>query len=188
MEHVEERIAARPGLPFLGLPHHRAYIVTDLARATADWHRLTGIGPFIVVPHVQFDELTVCGAPSTLDHTAAFAAFGTEFIELQVIHGISPEARAAYGADAASGAALHHMAFAVSDPGRASAQLTAAGAPRTVTASGGGLDVVLHDARQFTGARIEVHRDTDFFRAFFEEVRSAARHWDGRELMKPFGG
>jgi hypothetical protein len=151
MEHVEERIAARPGLPVLGLPHHRAYIVTDLARATADWHRLTGIGPFIVVPHVQFDELTVCGAPSTLDHTAAFAAFGTEFIELQVIHGISPQARAAHGADAdAAGTTLHHMAFAVSDPGRVSAQLTAAGAPRTVTASGGGLDVVLHDARQFT--------------------------------------
>lgn len=179
--------AAGPALPFLGLPHHRAYIVTDLEQAAAAWHQLTGIGPFIVVPHVRFDELTVCGTPSMLDHTAAFAAFGAEFIELQVIHGISPEARTIYGADAV-GMALHHLSFAVSDPGAASAGLTAAGAPRTVAASGGGLDVVLHDASKFTGARIEVHRDTAFFRAFFAEVRSASGQWDGRELMKPFAG
>ncbi|MGH3246187.1 MAG: VOC family protein [Trebonia sp.] len=187
MESQEEPGTSRPGLPFLGLPHHHAYIVTDLEQAVADWHQLTGIGPFIVVPHVQFDELTVCGAPSILDHTAAFAAFGAQFIEFQVIHSISPLARAPYGADA-SGTALHHIAFAAADPGRASAQLIAAGAPRTVTASGGGLDVTLHDALQFTGARIEVHRDTDFFRTFFGQVRTAAEQWDGRDLMKPFGG
>jgi hypothetical protein len=186
MEHQAESDAAGPALPFLGLPHHHAYTVTDLARAAARWHQVTGIGPFIVVPHVQFDSLAVCGTPSTLDHTAAFAALGEQFIELQVIHEISPQARAAYGADAA-GTALHHIAFAVDDPDRVSAQLTAAGAPRTVTASGGGLSVVQHDARQFNGARIEVHQNTDFFRAFFGEVRSAAAHWDGQRLMEPIG-
>jgi hypothetical protein len=179
--------ASGPGLPFLGLPHHQAYIVTDLERAVADWHRLTGIGPFIVVPHVQFDELDVCGVPSVLDHTAAFAAFGAQFIEFQVIHSISPQARAIYGADAPD-RALHHVSFAVGDPGRASDQLIAAGAPRVVTASGGGLEVALHDARQFTGARVEVHRDTDFFGAFFGQVAAAAQQWDGRDLMQSFGG
>jgi methylmalonyl-CoA/ethylmalonyl-CoA epimerase len=173
-------------LPLLGLPHHQAYLVADLERAAAGWHDLTGIGPFIVLPHVQFDELTVYGTPSTLDHTAAFAAFGEQFIELQVIHDISPWARVPFGADAAT-PALHNMAFAVSDFDEASAQLTSAGVERVVTASGSGLCVVLHDARHITGARIAVHQNNDFFRALFGEVRSAAKRWDRRELL-PFGG
>jgi hypothetical protein len=79
------------------------------------------------------------------------------------------------------------MAFAVDDLDRASSQLTAAGAARTVTASGGGLHVVLHDAQRFTGTRVEVHQDTDFFRSFSAEVRAAAARWDGRELMRSLG-
>lgn len=62
-----------------------------------------------------------------------------------------------------------------------------AGPARTVTASGGGLHVALHDARRFTGTRVEVHQDTDFFRSFSAEVRAAAARRDGRELMRSPG-
>ncbi|KIF73398.1 hypothetical protein QR77_04280 [Streptomyces sp. 150FB] len=170
----------------LGTPHHYAYVVHNLEQAVADWHALTGIGPFLVVPHVRFEELTVCGAPSTLDHTAAFAALGAGFVELQVVHEISPHAREAYGVSGGP-AALHHMSFVVDDLDTTSAELAARGAPRTVSARGSGLEAVMHDTGRLNGARVEIHRRTAFLEEFFAQVRAARDTWDGREPMRHFG-
>jgi hypothetical protein len=166
----------------LGDPHHLAYVVEDLALAARQWHEVTGIGPFLVLPHVAFDSMIVDGQATIFDHTPAFAAHGGLFIELQLIHHIEPAASRARFTPRAPGG-VHHAAYVVDDLAAQSARLTALGLPCTIRAKAGDLQVAMHDASDLIGATLELHQDSAFLRSFFEQVRVAPDTWDGRQLL-----
>jgi hypothetical protein len=157
-------------------------VVDDLARAAQLWHDTTGIGPFIVLPHVSFDSMTVDGKRAVFDHTPAFAAHGPVFIELQLIHYIEP-ATARPRFEPGGPVGLHHTAYVVRDLAAESERLTDLGLPCTVRARSGDLDVAMHDASRLTGATVELHQDSEFLRTFFAGVRAAAEEWDGNQLL-----
>lgn len=162
--------------------HHLGFVVDDLERAAQVWHATAGIGPFLTLEHVVFDELAADGSPLSVDHTAAFAAYGSIFVELQVIHHIEPKSAERYFRPSGP-VGLNHIAHVAGDAVAERVRLTGAGMPGVVRARSGDLDVTLHDARAGLGCLIEVHQDSKFFRDFFGQISAAAANWNGNELI-----
>jgi methylmalonyl-CoA/ethylmalonyl-CoA epimerase len=171
--------AARTGLATV---HHLGYVVADLAAAAQSWNDIAGIGPFVALAHLRYDEITVDGGPVSFDHTAAFAAYGTMFVELQLIHGAEPPSVREHF-EVAGPVGLSHVSYVVADAQAESARLAGLGLPPRLRARSGDLNVVLHDAPGL-GFAVEIHQDSDFLTGFFEQVRQAAGQWDGQELIQ----
>jgi catechol 2,3-dioxygenase-like lactoylglutathione lyase family enzyme len=70
--------------------HHVGYVVPDLPRAIEWWTRTLGAGPFVVLEHIPFDEVTYEGSPAVYDHSSAFGSYGAILVELTVVHVASP--------------------------------------------------------------------------------------------------
>jgi glyoxalase/bleomycin resistance protein/dioxygenase superfamily protein len=166
--------------------HHLGYVVRDLEEAARRWYDLAGVGPFLVLDHVHFDTLTVDGRPATFDHSAAFAAHGDVFLEIQRVHDANPAAAAAFFR-AGEAPALHHLAYVADDPAVTAAHLRDRGIPQTVTASAAGLSIAQYDVRASLGFAVEIHPRTDEFVALFAKVRAAADGWDRSAFLRPFG-
>jgi catechol 2,3-dioxygenase-like lactoylglutathione lyase family enzyme len=162
--------------------HHLGYVVDDLAEAARRWHDIAGIGPFLVQEHVPFDGVTADGDPVVFDHTKAYAAYGSLFVELKLIH--DAEAAAPFFGPG-GGAGLNHVAYVVDDAAAESERLAERGMPSTVRARVGELDVALHDGSSSLGFAVEVHQRCASLTALFEQVRRAAREWDGQDVLRP---
>ena len=72
--------------------HHIGYWTDDLDAAMAQATRLLGVGPFHVLEHVDLGDFRFRGVPATLDHSAAFAAWGPVLLELDQVHEVRPAA------------------------------------------------------------------------------------------------
>ena len=162
--------------------HHLGYVVDDLAEAARRWHDIAGIGPFLVQEHVPFDGVTADGDPVVFDHTKAYAAYGSLFVELKLIHD-AEAAEPFFGP--AGGAGLNHVAYVVDDAAAESERLAERGMPSTVRARVGELDMALHDGSAGLGFAVEVHQRCASLTALFEQVRRAAREWDGQDVLRP---
>jgi Glyoxalase/Bleomycin resistance protein/Dioxygenase superfamily len=160
--------------------HHLGYVVRDLSEAARRWYDLAGVGPFLVLEHIHFDALTVGGHPATFDHSAAFAAHGDLFLEIQQIHDATPAAAADFFR-AGEAPALHHLAYVVDDPAA-----RPHGEP-AVMASTSGLTMAQYDERATLGFAVEIHPRTDELTALFAAVRSAADGWDRSTFLQPLG-
>jgi catechol 2,3-dioxygenase-like lactoylglutathione lyase family enzyme len=166
--------------------HHLGYVVRDLSEAARRWYDLAGVGPFLVLEHIHFDSLTVGGQPASFDHSAAFAAHGDIFLEIQQIHDATPAAAAAFFR-AGSQPTLQHLAYAVDDPAAVSSRFAAGDIPQTMTASTSGLTIAQYDVSPSLGFAVEIHPRTDEFTALFEKVRAASQGWDQETFLQPFG-
>lgn len=161
--------------------HHLGYVVDDLAEAARRWHDIAGIGPFLVQEHVPFDGVTADGDPVVFDHTKAYAAYGSLFVELKLIH----DAESAEPLFGPGGAGLNHVAYVVDDAAAESERLAERGMPSTVRARVGELDVALHDGSSSLGFAVEIHQRCASLTALFEQVRRVAREWDGQDVLRP---
>ena len=86
---------------------------------------LSGAGPFTVLEHIAFDEVTFEGAPATYDHSSAFGAWGPILIELTQVHEVRPDGLA--HALTPAGAGVGHVAWLADDLEAEVARLQAAG-------------------------------------------------------------
>jgi hypothetical protein len=141
--------------------HHIGYWTDDLDAAMAQATRLLGVGPFQVLNHVDLGDFRFRGERATLDHSAAFAAWGPVLLELDQVHEVRPAAlREALGVRPGT---VSHVAWTTDDLGAERDHLTGAGCGLLTTSSGGGL----------FGHPVEVHEPTAPVLAFWESVRAA---------------
>jgi catechol 2,3-dioxygenase-like lactoylglutathione lyase family enzyme len=166
--------------------HHLGYVVRDLSEAARRWYDLAGVGPFLVLEHIHFDALTVDGQPATFDHSAAFAAHGDLFLEIQQVHDATPAAAADFFR-AGSPPTLQHLAYVVDDPASTAGRLHDRDIPQSMTASTSGLTIAQYDVRPELGFAVEIHPRTDEFTALFDKVRAASQGWDQETFLQPFG-
>jgi hypothetical protein len=164
--------------------HHLGYVVDDLAEAARRWRDVAGVGPFLVQEHVPFDGVTAEGDPVVFDHTKAYAAYGSLFVELKLIHRTEPASTEPFFRPN-GGAGLDLVAYVVDDAAAESKRLAERGMPSTVRARVGELDVALHDGSSSLGFAVEVHQRSESLTVLFEQVRSAAREWDGQDVLRP---
>jgi catechol 2,3-dioxygenase-like lactoylglutathione lyase family enzyme len=166
--------------------HHVGYFVDDMP-AAVDWAVATlGAGPFFVVDHIAFDEVTYLGEPAAYDQSSAFGQWGPIKLELTVVHSAAPAGLAA--ALAGPTPRIGHVAWLASDLDDESAALSAAGAPRFHTGRSGPVEGAWHDARATLGHYIEVLQECPEILGVYELIRSAAADWDGSDPLRAVPG
>ncbi|WP_160119266.1 VOC family protein [Sphingosinicella microcystinivorans] len=159
-----------------------AYHVGDLDEAIMRWHRLFGIGPFIVRRNIALGSVHYRGAPSELHISAAHAQAGPVQIELIVQHCDTPSTFRDMYKGGEEG--IHHVALFPEDHDAMVAHYAAQGCAVTtdiVTAEGRGASYV--DCRQQIGHMIEIYRVNQSLFDFYDTIADAAARWDGRQLV-----
>ena len=160
--------------------HHVGYVVDDLPRAV-DWAVSTlGAGPFFLVEHLEFDEVTFAGGPAAYDHSSAFGQWGELELELTQVHSAAPAGLA----DALGRLGLGHVAWLADDLEAETARLTAAGLPLFHTGRAGPVRAHWFDARATLGHHIEVLRRSPELLGFYARIRTAAAGWDGSDPLR----
>ena len=156
-------------------PVQIAYGVPDVRSAAARWVRW-GVGPFFVADHIAVDNVRVDGAPSSFDHSSAYAWWGDVMIELICQHG-TPTVVAPSG--------VHHVAFFVDDLTATQDELVATGHPEVLYAqTPGGQAFAMHDARPTLGHLIEIYEPTPRLTGFYDMVRDASREAPGPDNIR----
>ncbi len=164
-------------------PHHVGYVVDDIP-AAVDWAvEVLSAGPFFLIDHLPFDEVTYLGGPAAYDHSSAFGQWGSLKLELTVVHSAQPAGLAA--ALAGPTPRVGHVAWLAADLDAQSARLSAAGVPCFHTGASGPVRAAWHDARAALGHHIEVLQDCPEIQGFYELMRSSAHGWDGSDPLRP---
>jgi len=161
-------------------PVQLAYAVDDVTEAARRWNA-RGVGPFFVRAHIDVCNSRVNGAPSTFDHSSAFAQWGDVMVELICQHDSG-------GERIVGRSGIHHAAFFVEDFETAAGQLTASGMPEVLYAeTASGMSFGFHDGRAEHGHLIEIYERTDQLAWFYDMVRDSAAGWDGSDPIRSVG-
>jgi len=167
--------------------HHVGYWVDDLEEAIDRAVRTLGVGPFLVHPHVRFEEFTLADGttitdPEYFDHTAAFTSWGPIVLELGQVHTAHPDIAAAYRIGTGD---VSHVSWVVDDLAAESERLDARGCPLIHTASLGAVAVAWHDGGVLFPHPIEVHRAGPPILGMHPRLVALADGWDGSDPMRP---
>ncbi len=163
-----------------GGPVQIAYAVDDVTEAAQRWSA-RGVGPFFVIEHIDVHHARVNGAPSTFDHSSAYAQWGSVMVELICQHDGG-------GERIVGNSGIHHVAFFVEDFRAAAGELTASGLDEVLYAeTATGMPFAFHDARAERGHLIEIYERTEQLAWFYDMVRGAADVWDGSDPIRLLG-
>lgn len=169
-------------VPFRHATIQNAYHVADLDDAIVRWHRLWGIGPFLVRRHIALPEVRYRGRSARLDISAAYVQCGSIMVELVMQHDDEPSAfREAFSARQEG---FHHVAVVPDDYDRLIESYAQQGfevVTELRTASGRGAAYI--DTRRMLGHMVEVYWPSAGLVALYREVDEAAKRWDGRQLV-----
>jgi hypothetical protein len=161
--------------------HHVAYLVDDLEPAIHNAVETFGAGPFFVLRNVPLQTIAE-GEQVDFEHSAAFGQWGPLVMELMQIdrYGSAQLASAMNRRSPTVG----HLAWAVPALDATMSQLDRADIPLLMRARTGDIEFAIYDGRPQFGHQLEIHADSDGFRAFFEQVRQASVGWDGTEPIR----
>ena len=168
---------AVPGVPG---PHfmQAAFMVDDLEAAARRWVETTGVGPFLLMPHVRLEEYSWRGERRTgLDFSVALAQSGGIQIELIQQHCDSPSAYRDTIAKGSQG--FHHLALYCEDYGAAYAHYHRQGFPSAVDGRFGPLRFSYIDTSAAIGCMVELVEQHESQSELFRRVAAAAEGWDG---------
>ena len=142
--------------------HHVGYVVEDLAAGIERWSTHFGAGPFEVIEHLAFDEVTFRGAPAAYDHSSAFGQWGPVLVELtQVFSAEPPELQTMLGTPG-----IGHLGFLADDLDEAVAQL---GLTPFHTGRSGPVEAVWLEG---PGHHVEVLKRCPEILGFYEHIRA----------------
>ncbi len=167
-------IPGRPG------PHlmQAAFMVEDLEAAALSWVKTTGIGPFLMVPHIQLAEFDYRGQKSAgLDFSVAIAQSGGIQIELVQQHCDSPSAYRDTIAKGQQG--FHHVCIYCEDYDATYQSYIAQGFASAVDGVFGEMRFSYIDTSAALGCMIELVEENEVQSEFFARVAAAADGWDG---------
>jgi len=155
-----------------------AFVVDDVEAAALRWVRTTGIGPFLLVPHVELAEYTYRGEKrSGLDFSVALAQSGGVQIELIQQHCDSPSAYRDTIGKGSQG--FHHLAIYCDDYEAAYAHYRDQGFTTSVDGMFGPLRFSYVDTAAEIGCMVELVEEHESQSDFFRRVAAAAEGWDG---------
>lgn len=155
-----------------------AMMVDDIEAACATWTRTTGIGPFLIVPHIVLQEYDYRGMKSAgLDFSVAIAQSGGMQIELVEQHCDSPSAYRDTIAKGAQG--FHHLAIYTGEYDAEYGRYAEQGFAAAVDGTFGGYRFSYIDTSAAIGCMIELIEENPAQTDFFQRIAAAAESWDG---------
>jgi Glyoxalase/Bleomycin resistance protein/Dioxygenase superfamily len=155
-----------------------AFMVDDLETAAMNWVRTAGIGPFLLVPHIELVEYDYRGVKSAgLDFSVALAQSGGVQIELIQQHCDSPSAYRDTIAKGQQG--FHHLAVYCEDYDADYRRYIGQGYASAVDGVFGDLRFSYIDTSKAMGCMIELVEKSPVQSEFFARVAAEAVGWDG---------
>lgn len=159
------------------------YVVGDLREACLRFHRIYGLGPFLVRPHRSLVKTWYRGKETPgLDFSVAFVQSGDLNIELIEQHDNGPSAFRDMFKKGDQG--FHHQAVFCANYQAEKQAFVAAGFD--IAAEFEVMPGNFHccvDARPALGHMIELYTDCKPVRDMYALVRKASEEWDGKELF-----
>lgn len=159
------------------------FVVRDLEAAMRHWVGL-GVGPFFVLPRVEFAAVTYRGRPTQVEIAVAMAYSGALQIELVQQLNDAPSIYREFLDQGREG--LHHVGVASTDYAADLARVTASGlevAMAGSTAAGTGFAYLDSDGG-FQGSMVELFEATPGLMTFFARVEAASHGWDGSDPIR----
>lgn len=158
------------------------YVVPDLEAGMKRWLDTTGIGPFIVMSHVQPTGGLYRGKPVPLEMSCAFAQAGPMQIELIEVHSSEPSIYRDMYAPGEGG--YHHLCYFVDDLAAEIDYYRAMDVEAAYLANFGDLKFGYFDTRAQLGGFTEVLEREPGVLALFQSIEDAAKDWDGRDPVR----
>jgi catechol 2,3-dioxygenase-like lactoylglutathione lyase family enzyme len=152
--------------------HHVGYVVEDLQGGIERFAREFGAGPFSVMEHIAFDEVTFEGTPAVYDHSSAFGRWGPIIIEITQVHDAQPQGLR--DALTQPGGGIGHVAWLADDLEAETARLETAGLHAFHTGRTGPVSAAWFDGGGLFGHPVEVLQRCDELLGFYEQVRASA--------------
>ena len=149
--------------------HHVGYVVEDLQAGIDRFARDFDAGPFTVMEHIAFDEVTFEGEPAVYDHSSAFGQWGPIIVELTQIHDAQPAGLR--DALTRPGTGIGHVAWLADDLAAETPRLEAAGLRPFHTGRTGPVSAVWFDGGELFGHPVEVLQWCDELRGFYASLR-----------------
>lgn len=168
---------AAPGVPGRHFMQ-AAFMVEDLEAAAMNWVRTTGVGPFLVVPHIELAEYDYRGVKSAgLDFSVALAQSGGVQIELIQQHCDNPSAYRDTIAKGSQG--FHHLAVYCEDYDASYRHYRDQGFVSAVDGVFGTMRFSYIDTSAAIGCMVELVEESPAQSEFFARLAAEARSWDG---------
>jgi catechol 2,3-dioxygenase-like lactoylglutathione lyase family enzyme len=166
--------------------HHVGYVVDDLRTGIERFVNAFGAGPFFVMEHIVFDEVSYLGEPARYDHSSGFGQWGPILVELTQVHNAQPAGLREQLVSPGGG--VGHVAWLVDSLEAETARLQALGVLPFHAGRTGPASAVWFDGGTLLGHPIEVLKRSDEIIGFYELVRAAALEWDGADPFRPMTG
>lgn len=158
-----------------------AYIVNDLEEGMQRWNKTFGYGPWLVLPHIQLEQIKYRGEVVEIDISAAFTQAGEVQIELIQQHCDGPSCyRDQY---AAGEEGFHHVAIMCEDYDSVYKTYVDNGFPAATEFISGDHPIAYMDTRAAIGSMVELYSDTPGIHQLYKTVREIQEGWDGKELV-----
>lgn len=162
--------------------HHIGYVVGDLRAGVERFSSTTGAGPFLVIEHLVFEDVTYRGEPAVYDHSSAFGQWGSIMVELTQVHDAQPTGLREAFTQPSGG--IGHVGWLADSLEDEVARLERAGLNVFHTGTTGPVSAVWLDGGDRFGHPIEVLQRREEIEGFYATVRDASRDWDGSDPFR----
>lgn len=166
------------------------YVVPDLDEACRRFNAAYGIGPFLGGGEILLEEHVYRGNPAPpVRLRGVFVQSGDLNIELVQILSDGPSAFREMFPPGATAIGLHHAAMFCDSYEGVRDGLVAAGFPLVSEFRIKAMDAMFCyiDTRALNGHFLELYPEHDAIRAMYRQTVEAARSWDRKQLIIPWG-
>jgi hypothetical protein len=158
------------------------YVVPDIEAAIREYVRVTGIGPWIIMPHVQPENGLYRGRPMPLEMSCAFAQSGPLQIEFIEQHNDGPSVYR--DLVPAGGSGFHHFCYLADSLADEIAHFDSVGVETGYRGENGPVKFAYFDTRAELGAFTEVLQRCDMLHDLLKMIADVAVDWDGRDPIR----
>jgi hypothetical protein len=164
-----------------------AFVPEDIDAAVQYWTRTMGVGPFFRFDHAQsaLSRTTFRGQPCLADYSFMIAYWGDMQVELIQQHNDAPSIYSEWRDSGSEG--LHHICIVADDLDQVKKACFAAGCTLLQDGDSEPGNFAYFDTNGGPGTILEVLCPGPEVRACQEQMKQAARCWDGTDPIRPFG-
>jgi len=168
--------------PALGTIRQVAYVVEDLDEALAYWVDVMKAGPLFLFEHVSMEDQRYRGGASNVDVSLAVGNSGDVQIELIYCENDNPSVYKEFRDAGRVG--IHHVGLMPENYDETYDRYRSMGCEAAFECSVGGTRLVYFDTVASLGHFTELWDNSEAFKDFMAQVKSASQGWNGDDPVR----